>query len=104
MSQIRQLVNEGSQAIQAGDLASLGQAMNQNQEQLRKLDASSPEIEQLCESALQAGALGAKLTGGGGGGCVIALAPQNEKKNPFCLATYWIFFISYFPWNPFFVY
>ena len=45
---------------------------------LRELEVSCPEIEHMVKLAEDAGALGAKLTGGGGGGCVIAVAPGRE--------------------------
>ena len=67
-------------ALRLGDLARLGQAMNENQALLRTLDVSCEEIEHVCQLALAAGALGAKLTGGGGGGCVVALAPGREQE------------------------
>jgi mevalonate kinase len=43
------------------------------------LRVSSPEIETLVHGARAAGAIGAKLTGAGGGGAVIALAPGHEQ-------------------------
>lgn len=75
---IAALVERAASAIQRGDLATLGDAMNENQAELACLDVSCPEIETLCDLARQAGALGCKLTGGGGGGCVVALAPGRE--------------------------
>ena len=45
---------------------------------MNALQVSSWELEELIEIARKNGALGAKLTGGGGGGCVIALAPGRE--------------------------
>jgi mevalonate kinase len=52
--------------------------MNENQRHLEALEVSCIEIERMCALALDAGAVGCKLTGGGGGGCVIALAPGRE--------------------------
>jgi len=75
---IAALVERAASAIQRGDLATLGDAMNENQAELACLDVSCSEIETLCDLARQAGALGCKLTGGGGGGCVVALAPGRE--------------------------
>ncbi len=80
LQHIATLVESGKQAVLTTSWQTLGDLMNQNQAELRKLDASSPEIETLCTLALQAGALGAKLTGGGGGGCVIALGPGQEQN------------------------
>ncbi len=61
-------------AIQAGDVVALGKLLDMNQMLLAGLLLSTQEIEQMCESARREGALGAKLTGAGGGGCVVALA------------------------------
>jgi mevalonate kinase len=76
--QIGALVDQAVAALRRGDLPALGAAMNENQVELAALDVSCPEIEQMCSLARSAGALGAKLTGGGGGGCVVALAPGRE--------------------------
>lgn len=77
-ARIAGLIDEAVAALRGGDLAALGRAMSQNQAELRHLDVSCPEIDTLCELALEAGALGAKLTGGGGGGCVLALCGERE--------------------------
>src|SRR6187551_3199247 len=70
---IESLVKNAKLCIQAGDLTGLGQLMNYNQMLLSGLFLSTPEIERACAIAREAGALGAKLTGAGGGGAVIAL-------------------------------
>jgi mevalonate kinase len=70
----------GAEAMRAGDAAALGRLMNDAQEILAGLGVSSPEIDRLCEIARAAGALGAKLTGAGGGGAVIAIA--GPEANP----------------------
>jgi mevalonate kinase len=75
---IAELVAQAAAALKQGDLAALGAAMNSNQAELEGLEVSCPEIEEMCELARAAGAYGAKLTGGGGGGCVVALAPGKE--------------------------
>jgi mevalonate kinase len=51
--------------------------MDRNQTLLGSLFLSTPEIETMCDLARRAGALGAKLTGAGGGGCVVALVPSQ---------------------------
>jgi len=79
-ARISELVGEAVEALRRRDFAELGRTMNENQELLKLLDVSCPEIEQVCQIALDAGALGAKLTGGGGGGCVVALAPGREQQ------------------------
>ena len=47
---------------------------------LAGLMVSTEAIERMCSIARGAGALGAKLTGAGGGGCIIALAPGRESE------------------------
>jgi mevalonate kinase len=58
-------------------LRTLGDLMNQNHELLTKIGVSSSELENLVAAARQAGALGAKLSGAGRGGNIIALAPSE---------------------------
>jgi mevalonate kinase len=77
---IEGLVQKAVAALKRGDLPALGDAMNRNQSELEALEVSCVEIEAMCQLARQAGALGAKLTGGGGGGCVVALAPCREAE------------------------
>jgi mevalonate kinase len=73
---IRTLVQNAKLAIEAGDRYALGKLMDLNQMLLSGLFVSSPEIERMCGAARDAGALGAKLTGAGGGGSVVALVPS----------------------------
>ena len=54
-------------------MTTLGDLMNINQGLLNALQVSTPELERLIDVARDAGAAGAKLTGGGGGGAMIAL-------------------------------
>jgi mevalonate kinase len=70
---IRSLVGNARLALEAGDAVGLGKLMDLNQMILAGWMLSSSEIEALCRLAREAGALGAKLTGAGGGGCVLAL-------------------------------
>ena len=64
-------------ALEAHDVAQLGELMNICQGQLNALQVSSSQIEELVQLARDNGAVGAKLTGGGGGGSVIALCPDG---------------------------
>lgn len=75
---IHSLVRNARLAIEAGDRFALGRLMDLNQMLLSGLFVSTEEIEQMCALARTAGALGAKLTGAGGGGCVVALVPGAE--------------------------
>ena len=57
----------------------LGEVMNQAHQLLASLTVSNQTLDRLAQAARQAGALGAKLTGGGRGGCLIALAKDKES-------------------------
>ncbi|HEX8795492.1 MAG TPA: mevalonate kinase [Polyangiaceae bacterium] len=73
---VRSLVGNARLAIEAGDRFALGRLMDLNQMILSGLFVSSVEIERMCATAREAGAMGAKLTGAGGGGSVVALVPS----------------------------
>jgi len=75
---IEALVNNAERALRDGDLRALGQLMDMNQALLASLMVSTAALEEMCLAARGAGALGAKLTGGGGGGCMIALVDSDE--------------------------
>ena len=53
--------------------------MNSNHRMLCEMGVSSPELDRLVEAALGSGALGAKLSGGGMGGCMIALVEATYR-------------------------
>ncbi|WP_437330869.1 mevalonate kinase [Sorangium sp. So ce381] len=72
---ITALVENAALAIEAGDAVGLGRLMDLNQMLLAGMFVSTEAIEALCKLAREAGALGAKITGAGGGGSVIALLP-----------------------------
>ncbi len=71
------LVEDAEACLATGNLEALGVLLNRNHALLAKWSLSTPEIETCCETARGAGALGAKLTGAGGGGCVLALPGSN---------------------------
>jgi len=73
------LVDNARLCIEAGDLPGLGKLMDLNQMLLAGLMLSTEAIENACEAARRAGALGAKLTGAGGGGSVVALADLEPE-------------------------
>lgn len=70
----------GAEAIMEGNIEKLGELMNINHALLYAIGVSSEPIEKLVYAARKAGALGAKLTGAGGGGCIIALSPENRSS------------------------
>ena len=54
--------------------------MDTQQEQEKILKAESEKINKLCEAAKDAGALGAKQMGAGGGGCMLAICPGKQEE------------------------
>ncbi|WP_086350106.1 mevalonate kinase [Candidatus Enterococcus clewellii] len=80
------LVQNSKQAILTNDVQQLGDAMDQAQQLLTELTVSHPMIQQLVNAAKANGALGAKLTGGGRGGCVIALASSQHSAEKIATA------------------
>ena len=79
IKKIGQLTLQAREAIAHDRLAKLGELLTQAHTALRQLTVSSAELDHLVAAALRSGALGAKLTGGGRGGCMIALA-QSEPQ------------------------
>ncbi|MBW7884941.1 MAG: mevalonate kinase [Caldilineaceae bacterium] len=77
---IANLVRQARVAMEAGQEEALGAIMDQNQERLAELEVSSPQLEQMIAAAREAGALGAKLSGGGRGGNVIALVTESRAS------------------------
>ncbi len=76
------LVDNAVLAVEGGDLAGVGKLMDLNQMILAGLMLSTEAIETLCSLARATGALGAKLTGAGGGGSVIALVDGEAAAAP----------------------
>ncbi len=77
---IGEIVRHARSAIEHGDLAALGKLMQRNHDLLRDLTVSSPELDTLVAAAAKAGALGAKLSGGGRGGNMIALVMPELRE------------------------
>lgn len=69
-----ELTQQAEVAISRKDAERLGQILSQAHLHLKEIGVSSPEADHLVETALNHGALGAKMSGGGLGGCIIALA------------------------------
>ena len=74
------IAEQARDALSAGDLTTLGELMDANHALLQELNVSSPELDRLVEAAKKAGALGAKLSGGGRGGNMIALATSDTAE------------------------
>jgi len=73
------LVEEGREALLTRDWPRLGQAMHLSQSLLDALGVSTPKLAQLVRVAEEAGAYGAKLSGAGGGDCMIALVSEEQR-------------------------
>ncbi len=58
----------------------LGSLLNLHQKQLRNLGLSTRKLDYMIEASLNAGALGAKFTGSGGGGCMFAYCPEKQEE------------------------
>jgi mevalonate kinase len=73
------LAEAARQALEAGELAQLGQLMQENHALLQEMSVSSAGLDALVSAALVAGALGAKLSGAGRGGNMIALVTEERE-------------------------
>jgi mevalonate kinase len=71
------LVYEARRELEAFNLKSVGEYMNQNHTLLQQIGVSCPELDLLVDLARNNGALGAKLTGTGKGGYMVALTPTK---------------------------
>jgi len=79
IKQLGILTNDAKASIELNDVKQLGQIMSKAHELLDKLGVSDDTLNHLVTVAINNGALGAKLTGGGRGGCMIALI-SNEQQ------------------------
>jgi mevalonate kinase len=80
LGSIGRLVETGRRAIAAGAEEDLGQAMTACHGELQALGVSNPRLDRMVAEALSAGALGAKLSGAGLGGIVIALVRPAQQE------------------------
>lgn len=81
-----QLVREAKTDLATDQAQQLGQKMNRAHEILQELTVSEETLDHLAAVAREAGALGAKLTGGGRGGCMITLAATERDAEAIALA------------------
>lgn len=79
---IGELVDVGERALAAGDLDLLGTLFDLNHGYLNACGVSTPAIERMLEIGRRSGAAGAKMTGAGCGGAIIAVAPGPEARRP----------------------
>ena len=80
-AEIGALTASARQPLSTGQHAQLGQMLNANHKLLQAIGVSNQLLDILCAAALQAGAYGAKLTGAGTGGCMIALVDASCALN-----------------------
>ncbi len=78
--QAETLALAGRKALKGFNLKKVGELMNENHRLLQKIDVSCKELDYLVDLAREKGGFGAKLTGGGGGGCMTALTPTKELQ------------------------
>lgn len=81
-------VDAGTRALADHDLGAFGEIMNVAHALLAAIDVSSPALDALQTAAVTAGARGAKLTGAGGGGCLLVLPPDDPAPLIASMAIY----------------
>jgi mevalonate kinase len=80
LQSIHAVVHEARVALLLGRWRELGALLDRNHRLVSDLGVSTPALDAACQQARDAGALGAKLTGGGGGGCVLALTEDESSE------------------------
>jgi len=75
------LLHKGEKALDEGNLTELGEKINENHILCQELTVSCKELDNLVEVAREAGAIGAKMSGTGRGGLMLALTPTEEIQN-----------------------
>jgi len=77
---IEELVKEAKTCLEKNNFAEFGKLMIMNQGLLESLGVSTEKLSQMNSGAIKAGAYGAKLSGAGGGDCMIAVAPEEKRS------------------------
>jgi len=83
-SRMKMITDQGKEmkkALEAGDLKTVGKIMTDNHKLLIDMEFSHEILDKMCKSALERGAWGAKVTGGGRGGYMISLTPGKELQD-----------------------
>jgi len=81
MKKYCEVATKGEKAIEEGDMTKLGELLNENHKLLQDLTVSCKELDTLVDAARKAGAIGAKMSGTGRGGLMLALTPTEESQN-----------------------
>ncbi len=79
--QITRLVESGRLALESNDMSRFGECLNEGHKILQKLRVSTPELDDICNIANKHGALGAKLSGAGGGDCAIIAITKDRVRD-----------------------
>jgi mevalonate kinase len=80
MTRADEICLDAASALESGQLERLGFLMNENQLLLQQIRVSSKKVDDLVRACRAAGALGAKITGAGGGGSVVALVADAKQS------------------------
>jgi mevalonate kinase len=80
-SEAERLAGEARGALEEYNLGLVGRLMDTNHRLLQEVEVSHPKLDELVSTALDAGALGAKMTGGGLGGYMVALTPTRSIQD-----------------------
>ncbi len=83
-SRMQTIIDQGKEmkkSLEAGDLKTVGQIMTTNHKLLADMEYSHEILDKMCRSALERGAWGAKVTGGGRGGYMVSLTPGKELQD-----------------------
>jgi mevalonate kinase len=87
LARLGELTRLGRRDLQSGDSAALGASFDEAHAILSELGVSCVELDEKVSALKAAGALGAKLTGAGGGGAAIGLARDEEQAVAIAAAT-----------------
>lgn len=79
LDELGELTHDARAHLAAGDARALGSVMDRGHAALNRLGVGAPALDELARAALANGAWGAKLTGGGRGGCVLVLTEDDES-------------------------
>ncbi len=71
---------KGRKALESFDLEAVGKLMNENHKLLQEIEVSNDDLDGLVNTARENGAIGAKMTGGGLGGYMVALTPEKSVQ------------------------
>lgn len=80
LTEANEIALEAKKSLEENDLEKIGSLMNRNHKLLKQIGVSCPELEKLVDIALTNKALGAKITGAGGGGLIVALCKNEEQQ------------------------